>query len=138
MDTQYLIPVAPFLIPERQIFKKKHYLSRFQETYFLPLRNLIKSNLFKIVNKPFKHCKKLFKLVLNATQILKQFFKQISKQFYFNYNLFQNSKQILFGMKQFQTITITIVKKKNLGQAILNKLQNVWFNFVQIAVDLSK
>ena len=71
MDTQYLIPVAPFLIPDRQIFKKKHYLNRFQETVFLPLTNLIKSNLFKIVNQPFKHCKKLFKLVLNATQILK-------------------------------------------------------------------
>ncbi len=71
MDTQYLIPVAPFLIPDRQIFKKKHYLSKCQETYFLPLKNLIKSNLFKIVNKPFKHCKQLFKLVLNATQILK-------------------------------------------------------------------
>ncbi len=71
MDTQYLIPVAPFLIPDRQVFNKKHYVSRYQETYFLPLRNLIKSNLFKIVNKPFKHCKKLFKLVLNTTQILK-------------------------------------------------------------------
>ncbi len=71
MDTQYLIPVAPFLIPDRQKIKKKHYLSRCQETYFLPLRNLIKSNFFKIVNKPFKHCKKLFKLVLNATKILK-------------------------------------------------------------------
>ncbi len=71
MDTQYLIPVAPFLIPDRQIFKEKHDRSRCQETYFLPLRNLIKSNLFKIVNWPFKHCKKLFKLVLNATQTLK-------------------------------------------------------------------
>ena len=71
METQYLIPVAPLLIPDKKIFKKKHYLSRCQETYFLPLRNLIKSNLFKIVNNPFKHCKKLFKLVLNATQILK-------------------------------------------------------------------
>ena len=138
METQYLIPVAPFLIPDRQMLNKKHYLSRCQETFFLPLRNLIKSNLFKIVNKPFKHCKKLFKLVLNATQILKQFFKQISKQFYFNYNLFQNSKQILFCMKQFQTITITILKKKKFGQAISNKLQNFWFNFVQIAVDSSK
>ncbi len=67
----YPILVAPFLIPDRQKFKRKHYLSRCQETYFLPLRNLIKSNLFKIVNKPFKHCKKLFQLVLNATQILK-------------------------------------------------------------------
>ncbi len=46
------------------------------------------SNLFKIVNKQFKNCKKLFKLVLNATQILKEFFKQIFKQFYFNYYLF--------------------------------------------------
>jgi hypothetical protein len=71
MDTQYAIPVAPFLIPDRQMFKKKHYLSRCQETFFLPLRNLIKSNLLKIVNKPFKNCNKLFKLVLNATQILK-------------------------------------------------------------------
>jgi hypothetical protein len=71
MDTEYLIPVATFLIPDRQIFKKKDYLSRCQETYFLPLRNLMKSNLFKIVNKQFKHCKKLFKLVLNTTQILK-------------------------------------------------------------------
>ena len=68
MDTQYTILVAPFLIPDRQMFKKKH-LSRCQETFFLPLRNLIKSNLFKIVNKPFKNCKKLFELVLNATQI---------------------------------------------------------------------
>ena len=71
MDTQYTIPVAPFLIPERPMLKKKHYLNRCQETFFLPLRNLIKSNLLKIVNKPFKNCKKLFKLVLNATQILK-------------------------------------------------------------------
>jgi hypothetical protein len=71
MDTQYTIPVAPFLIPDRQMSKKKHYLNRCQETFFLSLRNLIKSNLFKIVNKPFKNCKKLFKLVLNATQILK-------------------------------------------------------------------
>ncbi len=72
MDTQYTIPVAPFLIPDRQMFtNKKHYLNRCQETFFLPLRNLIKSNLLKIVNKPFKNCKKLFKLVLNATQILK-------------------------------------------------------------------
>ncbi len=71
MDSQYTILVAPFPIPDRQMFKKKHYHSRCQETFFLPLKNLIKSNLFKIVNKPFKNCKKLFKLVLNATQILK-------------------------------------------------------------------
>ena len=142
MDTQYLIPVAPFLIPDRQMLKKKHYLNRCQETFFLPLRNLIKSNLFKIVNKPFKHCKKLFKLVLKATQILKQFFKQISKQFYFNYNLFQNCKQILFCMKQFQAITITILKKKNLDRqfqtsckisgSILYKQQLTYQNNYQI------
>ena len=28
-------------------------------------------------------------------------------------------------------------EKKNFGQAISNKLQNFWFNFVQIEVDLS-
>ncbi len=41
-------------------------------------------------------------------------------------------------MKQYQTITNTILKKKNFGQAISNKLQNFWFNFEQIAVDLPK
>jgi hypothetical protein len=71
MDTQYTIPVAPFLIPDRQMLKKTHYLNRCHETFFLPLRNLITPNLFKIVNKPFKNCKKLFELVLTAIKILK-------------------------------------------------------------------
>ena len=75
MDTQYTIPVAPFLIPERPMLKKKHYLNRCQETFFLPLRNFIKSNLFKIVNKPFKNCKKIVKTCFKCYSDLKIFFQ---------------------------------------------------------------
>jgi hypothetical protein len=42
LDTQYPIRLAPFPIPGRKIFKKKYYLSRCQETFFLLLKNLIK------------------------------------------------------------------------------------------------
>jgi hypothetical protein len=47
LDTQYPIRVAPFPIPGRKIFKKNYYLSRCQETFFLPLKNLIKFDKIK-------------------------------------------------------------------------------------------